>query len=61
MLEYMYTGHLLIKEENVFELLGSCHFLQVINDPLLKKCTEWIVQRLNPINPINNDLLEQVN
>ena len=59
-LEYFYTGAISIEEANVFDILETCHFLQINNDPLLAQCTKWMIQRLDPLKLIDVMLLAKV-
>ena len=61
-LQYLYTGSITIREENVFDIFESMHFLQIKSngDPLLNRCVKWMVERLGSSQKLNASLLVKV-
>ncbi len=49
LLNYMYTGALNIREDNVFDIFSAAYYLQLFdeNDPLVERCTKWLVRNLD--------------
>ena len=61
-LQYLYTGSITIREENVFDIFESMHFLQIKSngDPLLNRCVKWMVERLGSSQKLNASLIVKV-
>ncbi len=42
LLTYMYTGRITVHDGNVFELLEMAQYLQLVNDDLARRCTDFL-------------------
>lgn len=45
-LSYLYTGQITVHEDNVFEYIEICEYLQLERDGLLEACIRHLVKKL---------------
>lgn len=62
-LQYMYTGSITIRSDNVFELFETINFLQMKSDtdPIRAKLVSYMIKNLESSSKIDASLLVKVN
>ena len=61
-LQYMYTGAITIRKDNIFDLFESLHFLQMqeAGDPLMQSCISYMTNLLQSSVNLPSSLVVKV-